>query len=120
MDAKGVLKFLKLEGLSDHLSGYVEDKIELLKLELQEDAASLGAKVVVLLVVLIFAMSCLLFVSIASAILLNELMNHAYLGYFIVAGVYLILTILVFSMKDNSSIKNMLYKAISKSFDKSK
>ena len=120
MDAKGVLKFLKLEGLSDHLSGYVEDKIELLKLELQEDAASIGAKVVLLVVMLIFGMSCLLFVSIASAILLNEMLDHTNLGYFIVAGIYLVLTFLVYGLRNNDKIKSMLYNAIGKSFDKTK
>ena len=120
MDAKGVLKFLKLEGLSEHLSGYIEDRMALLKLELQEDAASLGAKVVLLLVMVLLGMSCLLFVSIASAILLNTFLGHSYLGYFIVAGIYLVLTFLVYGLKDNDKIKGILYNAIGKSFDKTK
>jgi len=119
MDTKGVMKFLKLEGLLDHLSGYVEDRIELLKLELQEDAASIGTKILLIGIMLMLGLFFLLFISIASAIMLNIVLVHAYLGYLIVGGVYLILTLIAFAFKDNEKIKKVLYKAIGKSFDKS-
>lgn len=115
-----MLKFLKLDGLSEHLSGYVEDKIALLKLELQEDAASAGAKVLILSIMLVFGLCSLLFASIGVAILLNKVLDHTYTGYLLMAGMYLILTLIAFSLKDNDIIKNTLYKVINKSFDRSK
>jgi hypothetical protein len=118
MDAKGVLKFLKLEGLIEHLSGYIEDRISLLKIELQEDIVSIGTKLLLVGVMLMLALFCLLFISIAMAIMLNLVLGHAYFGYLIVGGGYLICTLIAFALKDNQQIKRVLYKAIGKSFDK--
>lgn len=120
MDARGVLKFLKLENISEHLSGYVEDRIELLKLELQEDAASVGARVLIFMVILILGLFGLLFASMALAILLNNVLDHSFTGYLIVSGVYLVFLMVVFALKNNNSVKNVLNKTISKSFDKEK
>lgn len=120
MDARAVLKFLKLENISEHLSGYVEDRIELLKLELQEDAASTGAKILILVVMLIFGLFCLLFVSMALAILLNNVLDHNFVGYLIVGGVHLIVMVTAFVLKNSSRLRDILYKTISRSFDKGK
>ena len=118
MDAKGVFKFLKLESISEHLSGYVEDRIELLKLELQEDAATAAAKVVLFAIILIFGLFCLLFLSIALAILINNALDDDSIGYLIVGGVYLIFTLVAFVLKKNNRVKSILYKKISRSFGK--
>ena len=120
MDVKGLLKFLKIEGLSEHLSGYVEDKIELLKLELQEDGVALGTKLLFFIGIMILGLCCLLFVSIGFAIFLNSIFDHIFIGYFIVAGVYLILTLIIFGLKNNDKIKKTLYRALNEFFDKSK
>ncbi len=120
MDTKGVLKFLKLDNISEHLSGYVEDRIELLKLELQEDTASVGAKILLFTVMLIFGLFFILFISVALAIFLNSVFDHDFVGYLIMAGIYLIFTTVAFALKDNTRIKNILYKTIAKSFDKEK
>lgn len=119
MDAKGVLKFLKLESLLEHLSGYVEDRMELLKLELQEDAASIGTKILLIGVMLMLGLFSLLFISIASAIMLNIVLVHRYWGYLIVGVVYLMFTLIALALKNNEKIKKVLYKAIGSSFDKS-
>ena len=118
MDAKGVLKFLKLESISEHLSGYVEDRIELLKLELQEDAAAVSTKVVLFALILIFGLFCLLFLSIALAIIVNNSLGDDSIGYLIVGGVYLIFTLVAFVLKNNNRVKSNLYKKISRSFGK--
>lgn len=118
MDAKGVLKFLKLGNLSEHLSGYVENKLDLLKIELQEDGVALGAKLLLLTAMLILGLCCLLFVSIALAILLNNVLEHNFIGYFITAGVYFVLALTLFSLRNNEWVKKKLYGALSKTFNK--
>ena len=120
MDAKAVLKFFNLGRISEHLSAYIESRIELLKLELEEDVISIGAKILFFVVMLIFGTCCLLFLSITAAILLNDLLEHSFAGYFIVGTVYLILTAVVFFLKNNKWIKNVLHSIISKSFEKEK
>jgi uncharacterized membrane protein YqjE len=118
MDAQKVLKFLKLDNIFDHLSGYIEDRVAILKLELQEEAASFGAKILLLGIMFMLGLAGLLFLSIAMAIFLNIILNHSFGGFLIVGGFYLVLTVIAYSLKDNESIKNSLYKTIGQSKEK--
>ena len=43
-----VLKFLKLDGLVDGLSGYIETRVSLLKIEVKEEIIELISKILVI------------------------------------------------------------------------
>jgi len=115
MDTNKVLKFLNLEGLMDHFSGYIEDRVELLKLDFQEDAIRISVKLFLIFLMILFAAFFLLFVSIALAILLNKALDHGYFGYLIMAGIYLLLTLIIYSLRNNETIRDEIYKNINKS-----
>ena len=40
MEVKGLFKLLKLDNMIEHLSGYIEDRIEIVKLEAKEEIAT--------------------------------------------------------------------------------
>jgi hypothetical protein len=94
-----ILKFLKLDGLIESLTGYIESRIELTKLEIKEDIAMGLAKV--LLAILIGVVFCLfiILISIAVAHLIAESVGP-FGGFAIVAGFYLIMGILVFAFRN--------------------
>jgi uncharacterized membrane protein YqjE len=89
-----LLKFFKLDGLVNNLTGYVETRIELLKYEIKEDMAKAIARLsLVLLTALLFTFF-LLFISVSVAIKLGEVWGN-FVGFGIVAGFYLLLMLII-------------------------
>ncbi len=83
-----LFKFLRLDNLMDNLTGYVEARVELLKIEIREDIARVLAKAIVVIMVAVLAMIFLLFLSIGLAHYLNTFFQQAHVGYWIVASLY--------------------------------
>ena len=70
-----MLKFLNLEGLLNNLTGYIETRVELIKIEVREDLARAGAKIVVVAAIIVASLFFLLFVSFAAAYWLGEFLG---------------------------------------------
>jgi uncharacterized membrane protein YqjE len=83
-----IFKFLRLDNLMESLTGYVEARIELLKIEIKEDIAKVLANAMMILIVVFLALIFLLFLSIGLAHYLNNFFEKAQIGYWIVAGIY--------------------------------
>jgi uncharacterized membrane protein YqjE len=97
-----LLKFLKLDGLVNNLTGYVEGRIELVKYEMKEDLARGLAKVSLLMLAALLFTFFLIFVSVAIAFKLSESMG-TFKGFGIVAAFYLLLLILIMVFRGNIS-----------------
>lgn len=93
-----LLKFFKLDGLIDNLTGYVEARIELMKLELKEDLAHGLARMVFMLTVTVIMALFVLLISVAAAFKLSETLGN-FAGFSIVAGVYLVLALGLIAMR---------------------
>ena len=72
----------------ESLTGYVEARIDLLKIEIKEDIAKVLASALMVLIVVFLALIFLLFLSIGFAHYLNNFFEHKQIGYWIVAGIY--------------------------------
>ena len=83
-----IFKFLRLDGLLEHLSGYVDARVQLLKVEIREDIAKALAKTIIYTVIFFLAFLFLIFLSLGLAHFLNRYFEYAYAGYWIVAGIY--------------------------------
>lgn len=90
-----ILKFLKIDSLVDNLSGYMDARIQLLKIEIREEVAKVLSKGLVHLVIAFFVFLFLIFLSIGIANYLNDSLGDSFSGYWIVAGFYLLLFILL-------------------------
>lgn len=112
---ESLLKLLKLDNFVANLTGYVETRVELLKLEMQEEIAKAMARVSVLVVVIASLSLFILFFSVAIALLLAEYVGY-YEGFFIVAGFYLVITI--FFLATRASISETLEKKLTEKFRK--
>lgn len=86
-----ILKFLRIDSLVDHLSGYVDVRVKLLKIEIREEVAKVLSHGLVHITLAFFAFLFLIFVSIGIANYLNSVLGDSFSGYWIVAGVYLVL-----------------------------
>jgi hypothetical protein len=113
-----ILKFLKLEGLMDTLSDYVETKIALLKLEIKEEVIELLAKVLIGLLIFGSMVFTLLLLSFSAAYAIGVNLGMA-MGFIIVAGFYLIVMIIFFVFrKELSSTLEIKLNEITKKKDK--
>ncbi len=89
-----LLKWLKLDGLINGFTGYVETRLELLKHEIREEVASAIAKILLMLVVFSFAALAIVIASIAISLKLAEYYGHA-AGFALTAGGYMLVLLLV-------------------------
>jgi uncharacterized membrane protein YqjE len=89
-----LLKFFKLDGLLDNLTGYIETRVELMKHEIKEDVAKVMAKLALILVAGSFIALFILFASVAIAMLLSETWGTT-IGFAIVGGGYLLITVFI-------------------------
>jgi uncharacterized membrane protein len=89
MDIKEIVfKFLRLDNLFSHITGFVETQAALLKMEVREEVAKILARGLVLGSILLMAFLFLLFLSVGLAHYLNSFFHEAYIGYWIIAGIY--------------------------------
>jgi len=109
-----IFKFLRLDNLMENLTGYVEARIELLKIEIKEDIAKVLANALRIIIVAFLALIFLLFLSIGLAHFLNNYFDKPQVGYWIVAGIYGIpcLIFIVFRKSIGHSMETHLMKMI--------
>ena len=104
-----LLKFFKLDGIASNLTGYVETRIELLKIEIKEDIAR-GLSKASIVIVLIFAFSLFtFFASMALAYKIGEYWGVAS-GFAVVGGIYLLIALSLVFMRE--SITAMIEKQV--------
>ena len=99
-----ILKFLKLDSLIENLTGYVESRIELTKMEIREEIAKGLSKVVLFMLMGAVFTLFIILISVAVAHLIAKSVG-AFGGFAIVAGFYLLLGLLLFAFKGAISEK---------------
>ena len=85
---ESIVKFLRLDNLIGNLTGYVETQVKLVKLEVKDEVAKILSRGLVIASVLMLFVLFLLFFSVGFAHYLNEVFEQAYVGYWIVSGMY--------------------------------
>jgi len=111
-----IFKFLRLDNLMDNLTGYVEARIALLKIEIREDVAKVLARTLMILIVTLLALLFVLFLSIGFAQYLNSIFSKNHVGYWMVAGIYGVpcLIFILFRKSISHSMEGHLMKLIKK------
>lgn len=84
-----IAKFFKVDSLISHLTGYIETRVELLKVEAKEEfSKGLSNVLVYLLLAFVFAL-VIVFISVALALIIGERIG-GFGGFAVVAGFYLL------------------------------
>lgn len=83
-----------------NLTGYIEARIELMKVEIKEDVAKALSKAVVFAIVGFVATLFILFLSMAVAYKIAEV-TSPFIGFLVVAGFYLIAGLILWFTRDN-------------------
>ena len=95
-----LLKFLKLDSLIESITGYIESRVELVKMEVREEAYRGVAKALVYVVITALVTLFTLLISMAGAYKLAESLGTS-AGFAIVASVYLLLGLLVYLFRNS-------------------
>ena len=111
-----------IETLFEKIVTYIKTSLELLKLEIIYKSVNIISSIAIRLIVIFFITLFLFFLSIGMAFFLGEWLGKIYYGFFAMAFVYIILTIL-FLVFQKQLIKNpicnfLIRKTISKDEDK--
>lgn len=97
---KGKLfKFLRLDAIIDNLTGLIETRLELAKIEIKEEVAKIGARIISGVVLAFLGVLIIIFFSFSLATWFNSLLDSIYLGYVIVTGFYLVVFLLLILLK---------------------
>ena len=102
-----------------HLSGYLDTRIDLIRLELQEKVSGVFISVAHGAALALLALLALIFGSIFAGFALNSALGSPYWGFGIVAGVYLLLLVLVLVGVDKSAFQGVANKALKNTIYKS-
>ncbi|MEM9858829.1 MAG: phage holin family protein [Bacteroidota bacterium] len=107
-DKKGILNFLKLDGIVDNLLKLVESKIEIAKVEIKKDLAKFIAKALVAVILASLGLTFFIFLNFGLAFLIGEWIGKLYIGFLIVSAFYLILFLLFYFTKDSLNIEETI------------
>jgi hypothetical protein len=91
------LKIFDFQKVIEAFNGFIETKVEILKLDAREEIGTLIAKLLVLLLISLFSAMILFFVSLAGAYAINKGLESAYAGLLIVGGFYLLIAIVLYT-----------------------
>lgn len=97
-------KFFKIDSLLSNLTGYVETRVELLKVEVKEDLSRGLAQAITYLFIAFILALFLTFFSIALALLLSERLG-SFAGFSIVGAVYLVAGLILWFSRQKLIVK---------------
>jgi uncharacterized membrane protein YqjE len=103
MDLSSIFKFLRLDNLIDSLSGYVETRLELLKLEVREEIIRVVSYGLMVGVCFLLGLLFLIFFSIGLANYLSDYYGTTFTGYWIVSGAYAVICVIIILVRKNIS-----------------
>ena len=111
-DKKGIFSFLKVDSIVKNFTGLIENRVELFKIELKEDAAKAGSRIVVLMIIALSLFMAVLFLSIGLSFFIGRFLNNEMLGFFVVGGIFLLILVLTIFMNKFFNINKKLEKII--------
>lgn len=95
------MKLIDFDKLLDSLTGYVETKVELIKLDIESEVHKIIAKAVIMILIAVPISLAVILLSVGASFLLNHLFDSEYLGFGIISLLYLIFALVVYSRRES-------------------
>lgn len=96
---------LKIGELVQTVKGIVETRIGLIKQEIHEEFVSILSRLVLLFLIVGMTMLAFIFLSLSLAFYLSQITQSPYLGFFIVALIYLLIVMILFLTRGSFSLQ---------------
>jgi protein-S-isoprenylcysteine O-methyltransferase Ste14 len=87
--------FVQIEDITENLKAYLHTKVELAKLNAAEKGSNVIANIIAGIIVMLIFFLCFVFAGIAFSLYINQFMNSNWIGFLIIASVYLLIGLLV-------------------------
>jgi hypothetical protein len=107
------------DSLIGNLTGYLDTRIDLVRLELQQKASSALVGTIHGVALAMLGLLFIIFVSIFAGLALNSALDSPYWGFGVVAGFYLVLLVLVVVGVDKAAFQGIANKALKDTIYKS-
>lgn len=104
------------QGIIDKIKEYVKVRKELTILNIADKTSQLFANLVTDSIVVIFITLAFLFGSLGLSLYLSEIIGNSYSGFLIVAGLYLLIGVIIYAVKDKYLEKRIINGVIKKFF----
>lgn len=111
---------LSLDHWIANFEGYLDARIELVKYDLKELMVNIISKSMVFIGMAVFGLVGLICLNFGIAYLLNHLIGNEFSGFFILTGVYFLITLAFYLNKDNQSLKAKIELSLRESMDHKK
>ena len=105
MSAKSLFN---IDRLIDHLVGFIETRLEILKLDFKEESVRVVAIILTIAVKVLFGTLFFIFFSVALGLYLNQILESAYLGFVILAGFFFLLWMSVLIIRRTSWYNDLI------------
>ena len=89
-----------IESLWERVKSYIETRSELLKLKAIDKISSIATGIGSMIIVLMISTIFLSLFNIGLALLLGDLLGKAYYGFFVLAGIYGIIGLVLYTSRD--------------------
>lgn len=93
--------FVKAEEFADHIKEYVNNRIASVKLQAAERSSKVLSDVLALMFLAAILFVFVIFLSMAGAFALSAWIGESYVGFLIVAGIWLVVALLVWMNKES-------------------
>jgi uncharacterized membrane protein YqjE len=98
----------------DHIIGLIETRIALVKIEVKEEVSKVTSRMIVAMVMAMLAFFIWFFISFATALLINTWLNSAFWGFFIIAGIHIILLTLLYIYQKELGLEKTISSGMNK------
>lgn len=107
------------DSLIGNLTGYLDTRIDLVRLELQQKTSTVLVGTIHGATLAILGLLFIIFVSVFAGLALNSVLNSEFLGFGIVAGFYLLLLVLMLVGVDKNAFQGIVNKLLKDTIYKS-
>lgn len=104
------------QSLIDKIKEYINVRIELATLTAAEKGSHLFAAIVTDSIIVLLLVLTFLFGSLGLGFYLSEIIGNTYAGFFIIAGFYLLIGLIIYAIKDSYLEKRIVNRIIKKVF----
>lgn len=114
---RNLLEYLNVYGFLESVSGLARAKSGLIKAQIKNEATAVISKVIIVVIIGFTFVFFLLFASLTLSTYLNVALDSRYLGYGVVALLYLLIVIILFLIKNIRSLREFLKRIASRLFN---
>ena len=109
----------RTDSLIGNLTGYLDTRLDLVRLEVQQKASSALVGAIHGVTLAMLGLLFIIFLSVFAGLALNSALDSQYLGFGIVAGFYLLLLVLVLVGVDKAAFQGLANKVLKDTIYKS-